>query len=173
MATGDNQGRTLDARSERLEALARRITDAQLAALAVAMRDESVRTSVWPADERFWFSDKGGTHLAREEDQAIRHLWTRVQVGLTFAVTGVEIPRRKKRGPFAWLLGTEQTIVEGEAAILLERHGGGDIWLPVTGVWNGFCAALLSERLDPKLRAALETPWRIALGATPREMLGM
>lgn len=168
---------TLGARIERLEELARGLTKVQLTALAAAIRDAKARVSAWPADERFWFSGRGGAPLTSGEDRAIRQLWTRVQVGLTFAVTQVdidpstEVRPKQKRGRLARLLQSEEAALEGQAATLLERDSGGEIWLSVTGVWNAFCAALLAERLDPELRTALETPWRIAIGATPRENL--
>ena len=60
--------------------------------------------------------------------------------------------------------------MEGRAATLLERNLGATVWDSVIGVWNAFCAALLSERLDGALLASLEGPWVAAIGRTPREL---
>ena len=168
---------SLDARVRDLEGLARELTEDHLRDLAVVMKQENIASNAWSAGERYWFSGSGGATLSRYENRAVRKLWTRFQVGLTFAVTGIDINppadtgRRGLGTRLARLLQPEYIALQGQAATLLERHGGGDIWLPVTGVWNAFCAALLDERLDPELRAALETPWRLAIGATPRERL--
>jgi len=164
------------ARLNSLEEIARELTQDQLNDLAAVIRQEKEPLGAWPADERDWFSGRGGANLSSDDDRAVRRMWTRLQVGLTFAVTGIDIDppadrRTKKRGWLARILGPEHGVLEGEAATLLERHGGGGIWLPITGVWNAFCAALLLERLDPELRFALEKPWRLAIGMTPRERL--
>jgi hypothetical protein len=85
--------------------------------------------------------------------------------------------------PF-WLHGTEASFwawldrlaeprknrrIEGRATTTLERTFGGDVWLGVVGIWNALVAALLRERLDPDLVAALQGPWR----ATMREELNL
>lgn len=141
------------------------------------MKQENIASNTWPAGERYWFSGLGGATLGRDENRAVRKLWTRFQVGLTFGVAGIDINppadtgRRGLGTRLARLLQPEYIALQGQAAMHLERHGGGDIWLPVTGVWNAFCAALLEESLKSELLEALETPWRIAIGATPRERL--
>ena len=179
-AKGDNEEPdiVLGRRVERLEALARELTAADLLSIAKVIDQSDTRTAPWAPSERYWFSGHGGATLGAPENRAIRTLWTRLQAAVTMAVTGVDLDRDVEKSGVVAILDrlfepSRDHRIEGKAAALLERRVGAGVWDSVIGVWNAFCAALLSEKLDPALRASLEAPWRTVLGRTPRETLGI
>jgi hypothetical protein len=159
-AVGD-EGR-LGRRLERLEQVARGITSAELLSIGANVAGQS-GLSAWPASERYWFSGVAGLDFDQSENRVMRQLWTRLLVGLAFTMgvdldaDGADVDRWQE--------------LEGQATSLLERQLGPDVWIGTVGIWNAFCAALLSERLDPAVRDALEAAWVKAVGLTPRERL--
>lgn len=157
---GDEE--SLDRRVERLEQVARGITSAELSSIGANVAGQS-GPSAWPSTERYWFSGLAGLDLDQSENRVMRQLWTRLLVGLASAMgvdvdaDGADVDRWQE--------------LEGQATSLLERQLGSDVWIGTVGIWNAFCAALLSERLDPTVRDALEAAWVKAVGLTPRERL--
>lgn len=82
----------------------------------------------------------------------------------------------RRRGLLGWLDRVaeprERNLIEGEATAALERNLGGDVWIAVVAVWNACCVALLSDRLDTRLRSGLEASWQRAnVGPTPLAQL--
>lgn len=171
VATGDNEeaevvlGRCVG----RLEALARGLTAADLASIGKATDQSDARAGPWGPLERYWFSGRGGAVLGLADHHAVRTLRTRLQAAVTLAVTGVDLDRADEQSGVVATLDkpfepARLHRIEGKTAALLERHLGAGIWDCVMGVWNAFCAALLSEKLGPALRTSLEAPdiraWR-------------
>jgi hypothetical protein len=166
----------LHRRMGRLERLARGLTSAELSSIGEAVAEKS-SPSGWLPSERFWFSGVAGLDLVDSENRAMRELWTRLLVGLTFAITGVDLDARGADAAATNAapstsedVGRRQEL-EGQATSLLERRLGSDVWVATVGVWNAFCAALLSERLDRMVREGLEASWVTAVGLTPRERI--
>jgi hypothetical protein len=132
----------------------------------------------WPPTERFGFSGSAGVRLDREERRASRQLWTRLQAAVAKGVAGVDVEDVTDWKRASWIPSVLRDYmvrndIEGRAATALERTLGRDAWCPMIGIWNACCAALLAERLNPRLRSSLEHSWASALGVTPRERLGI
>jgi hypothetical protein len=147
-------------RVERLEELARKLTIDDVMALAQAIEQSARYPGPWAPSERYWFSGTGGASLSKAQDRYIRSLWTRVQAGITLAMTGIDLDldetRSGLRAMLDWLAEPSRDLrIEGRAATLLERRLGRDVWLSVIAVWNAFCAALLSETLEPSWQVTL------------------
>ncbi len=179
-AKGDNEEAkiVLGRRIERLEAFARELTAADLSSIGKAIDQSDARAAPWGPSERYWFSGRAGAVLGPADDHAVRTLWTRLQAAVTLAVTGVDLDHDDEKSGVVASLDklfepSRDHRIEGRAATLLERRLGAGIWDSLIGVWNAFCAALLSEKLDPALRTSLEAPWRTVFGSTPRETLGI
>lgn len=125
-------------------------------------RESSASDHIWPPDRRFFFDGTAGLRLARDEATALRRLWTRMNAGLVFAATGEDIDAELARPSLIARLariGPRWAHVEGQAAMVLEREFGGDVWLGTIGIWNALCAALLEDRLDSRLRDSLASSW--------------
>jgi hypothetical protein len=145
-----------------LELAVRSLTREEIARFAEVVRQPTSANHIWPPDDRFWFSRKADIKLSRAEDKVVRELWTRMNAGLVYAVTGKEVEAWIDRpGFFARLdrIGPRWSQIEGSAATILERELGGEVWLASIGIWNALCAALLAERLGTSLRDDLATSW--------------
>ncbi len=165
----------LATRIRALEGVARDFGRGDWARLEATVRSLQGRPTAWIADERFWFSGKAGIDFTPGENKAFRKLWTRMNGGLAYSVTGREAVDsvRTVRG-IDWIerhFVSEDMRIEGSAGTVIERSVQGSPWLAVIGVWNAFCAALMPDRLGPELVAALELAWREAITLTPREEL--
>jgi hypothetical protein len=163
----------LDDRIGQLELTARAMSRTQIMAFGPAIKG-SGRLPAWRSDFPFWFQGTADVKLTKDEGEAMQRLWTRMLIGLAFAVTGddVEAPapalparasvwQRLKRWDRA------NTDPERRATFLLEHELGGDVWLATVGIWNAFCADLLADRLEPQLRSDLMTPWRAVMRSIP------
>ncbi|HET8587098.1 MAG TPA: hypothetical protein VFM74_04410 [Candidatus Limnocylindria bacterium] len=150
-----------------LESDVRSLTRDEVERFGVAVRRAAQVEGQWPADRRFFFDGTADVNLSKEDALALRDLWTRMNAGLVYAVTGSEI--------FAWIdrprllarldrIGPRWRQVEGGAATILERELGADVWLAATGIWNALCAQLLEDRLAAPLRQDLMKSWRDVRG---------
>lgn len=155
--------RDLTRRLDALEAAVRSLTRDEITKFATAVRESAGGDVEWAPDRRFWFDGTAGLTLSRDENRAIRELWTRMNAGLVFAVTGREVGAWLDRpGILARLdrIGPRGRQVEGAAATILEREMGGEVWLGAIGIWNALCAGLLADRISAALRADLTGSWR-------------
>jgi hypothetical protein len=151
------------------------MTRGDLDRLAGYMSSQQAKIASWPPDERFWFSGVAGAELPEGHGRILRWMWTCMLAALDAAITGRKEDNPKLDLPTG-LFGTirralETNRVEGTATTELERAVGPDVWLAVIAIWNASCAALLSDTLDQRLIADLESAWRAVLGTTPREYL--
>ena len=157
-------------RAPGLEEAVRTLTREQIPQFAAAVRAAKSDGAAWPADERFWFSGTAGLRFSKGDEAVIRGLWTRMMAGLFFVVTGHEVEERIERPGVLARIDRLFPIprwmrIEGEAATVLEREMGGEIWLASIGIWNALCAALLGDRLEPALRESLEASWLRVVGS--------
>jgi hypothetical protein len=155
-------------RIDALESVARGLTRDQIMSFPRAVRD-APKLAAWRADERYWYSGTAGVKLTAEEKAALGKLWTRMLAGLSFVVNHEEVEtwvaRQTLMGRLDRLVQPRQNLrLEGRATAVLERALGGEVWRGVVGIWNAFCAALLTDRLDPSLRSDLELIWRKVMG---------
>jgi hypothetical protein len=158
----------LQSRIDALESVARGLTRDQIMSFSSAVRD-APKLAAWRADERYWYSGTAEVKLTAEEKAALGKLWTRTLAGLSFVVNHEEVETRVARptlmGRLDRLVQPRQSVrLEGQATAVLERALGGDVWRGVIGIWNAFCAALLTDRLDPPLRSDLGVIWRNVMG---------
>jgi hypothetical protein len=146
-----------------LESDVRSLTRDEVKRFAVTVRRAAHAEGAWPADRRFFFDGTASLKLSEAEAAALRDLWTRMNAGLVYAVTGSEIETWIDR-PGLWArldrIGPRRHQVEGGAATILERELGGDVWLAAIGIWNALCARLLEDRLAAPLREDLMSSWR-------------
>jgi hypothetical protein len=118
---------------------------------------------VWPPDRRFVFDGTADQQISADATAVARQLWTQMHAALVYAVTGKEVDAWIDRpGLLARLdrIGPRWRQIEGQAATILGRELGGQVWLGTIGIWNALCAALLVELIDPVLRDDLATSWR-------------
>lgn len=158
----------LSSRIAALEAVARGLTRDEILAFPAAV-SAAPRGAAWRADESYWLSGTAGIRLTAEEKAALGTLWTRMLAGLAFAVSGEEVEAWVARptvlGRLDRLVQPRQnTRIEGRATGIIEQALGGEVWRGVVGIWNAFCAVLLSERLEPPLRFDLDLVWRTVMG---------
>jgi len=154
-----------DSLRERLPALdlaVRSLTRDEIMRFVDVVRESATAHHKWPLEQRFWFDGTAGLTLSREENDVVRELWTRMNSALVYAVSGEEIDGLIDRpGLFAGLdrIGPRWQQIEGQAATVLERTLGGDVWLGTIGIWNALCADLLRDRREATLRDDLATSW--------------
>lgn len=166
---------SLDDRVLGIEEIVRRLTKEQYISIGrVVGADDD--PEAWPPSERYWFSGNAGARLDNSETRAARRLWTRLQVAVSAAVTGIDVEGRPSWHRASWLPSALREYLlrndlEGGAATVLERALGAEAWRPMIGVWNACCSALFAERLTPELKSSLERAWATAIGSTPRERL--
>jgi hypothetical protein len=147
-----------------------------LVALVAAAKGGSPVGVPWPIDERYWFSGTANARFTHSEDDGIRSCWTRVLQVLADQYVARDVRRRQPGRLMAWFdriaQPRENIRMEGDAAGVLERVFGDDVWYGVTVIWNACCAALLASRLSDDLRTSLERGWRLAdIGPTPLDRL--
>lgn len=162
--------RDLTRRLDALEAEVRSLTRDEITRFATAVRESAGGDVEWAPDRRFWFDGSAGLGLPSDERRAIRELWTRMNAGLVFAVTGKDVDAWIERpGLMARLdrIGPRSRQVEGWAAAILEREAGGEVWLGAIGIWNALCGALLWDRMSPSLRDDLTVSWRAVRPSQP------
>jgi hypothetical protein len=145
-------------------------------ALVAMAKGGSPVGGLWPIDERYWFSGTGDARLTKAEDDDIRICWTRVLQVLADQHVARDLRRRQPGRLMTWFdriaQPRENIRIKGDAAAVLERVFGGDVWLGVTVIWNACCAGLLATRLTDDLRTSLELGWRLAdIGPTPLDRL--
>lgn len=124
--------RELTRRMDTLESAVRSLSRREIARFARVGRESPGGSHEWAPDRRFWFDGTADLTLTRDEEGAIRELWTRMNAGLVFAVTGREVGAWIDRpGVFARLdrIGPRGRQVEGAVATILEREMGGEVWL--------------------------------------------
>lgn len=166
----------IDHRMTELEVLARALTADSIARLAANVKHPASEGTVWNQTTRYWFSGTAGVTLTPGEEQALRKLWTRIQAALLHTHANVDVDALVRgRGIIARLdklvRPDEDLRIQGQAATILPRALGKDVWHAVIGIWNASCAALLCDRLPGPLVADLERGWRVTLGSTPRDVL--
>jgi hypothetical protein len=147
--------RELRERIPSLERAVRSLKRNEVARFMEAVRESATVDHRWPPDERFWFNGTEHLKLSREENHVVRELWTRLNAALVYVVTGDEVD------------ALDRTGIEGQAATVLQRALGGDVWLGTIGIWNALCADLLGDRLEPSLRDDLATSWLKVRPALP------
>lgn len=142
-------------RLDALEATVRSLTRDEIVMFIATVRESTNGAHEWPPDRRFWFDGAAGLALSRDENRAIRELWTRMNEALVFATTGQQVDAWIDRAGLRGRpdrIGRRRNQIEGWAATILEREMGGDVWLAAIGIWNGLCAALLADRMSQSLR---------------------
>ena len=145
-----------------LESEVRTLTSGEIRRFVDVVRESSGGDHLWPPDHRFFFDGTAGLKLSREEETSLRQLWTRMNAGLVYAITGNDVENWIDRpGLLARLdrIGPRWSQIEGRAASILERELGGEVWLGTIGIWNALCAALLGARLSAELRGSLSATW--------------
>lgn len=78
----------LTRRLDALESAVRSLSRDEIARFVPVARQSPGGNHEWAPDRRFWFDGTAGLTLSRDEKGAIRELWTRMNAGLVFAVTG-------------------------------------------------------------------------------------
>lgn len=148
----------LDDRVAALELAVRSLSRQELARFGDAVREASTEVHQWAPSERFWFDGTAGLKLHAQEDNAVRELWTRMNAALLYVVSGDDVEPDRDRPE-----------IEGQAATVLEKALGGDVWLGVIGIWNALCADLFRDRLEPSMHSDLGASWRKVRAAGPSE----
>jgi hypothetical protein len=149
----------------RLVDVVRTLEPTQFEALKTAA--ESTPTSGrWPSSELpFWFRGTADVRLTSEQQDALKALWTRLQAGAAFAVSGEEVATWVDRPGLMARLDRivqprQNARIEGRATAILEERFGREVWVGFVAIWNAACAALLEDVLDPGTFADLQAAWR-------------
>src|SRR5207244_1168175 len=79
------------------------VTVAELEAFAAASKQTTPRESIWPTDERFWFSGTAGIKFTAAEDALVRQCWTRVLGALSANFVSLDHRRRRPNALLALL----------------------------------------------------------------------
>ena len=81
----------------RLEAKIRELASIQIQAFTSAV-ENAPTLATWPAKEPYWFTGTAGLELTSDEKAALSQLWTRMLVGLAFAISGEDVEVHIARG---------------------------------------------------------------------------
>jgi hypothetical protein len=164
----------LDQRLARLEARTARLGRDQIQAISDAVADLSSRGETpIRVGVLYWLVESRGARLDRPTQRLLERGFRDCQVVLAAALTGRDL-RSEQAGLAGGLGGFLRRIVsdpqrdlQRRATAAIEAAGGAVAWRGLVGVWNGWCAVLLAERLEPDVAAALGEAWRRAVGPLP------
>lgn len=162
-------------------ALLRRIADLtvdDLHALDAAVRELRAEGGHRDVDKGYVFAWWDGPRLPEAEETELHDLFAAVLAALAGGLTGLDVERVGARfAPRPSIFdGLLQALRPPRPARQLQDASIGLIedavapWDPrraIVATWNMACAATLREHLTAATRAALEAPWRRALGDPP------
>jgi hypothetical protein len=148
----------------------------RLAELAALARSHPA-TSLWPGDERFWWSGTAGLQLgSRVTIKLMQGLWEAILARIARDLIVTDAPEghapRSRIVRFHFPATPTSLFSEGEAVTVIERLADGEAWTGIVPIWNACVAALLEHELGPELMVALESAWiRADFGPTPAAVL--